>query len=166
MADYIPILDTQIAPDAPLTAALAAQWRDNPIAIARGAAGAPRIVPAALDRAYVWSGGGLGQGNQISLGWDGGRLLAAVDGSFQGTIHTSSMGWSWTGTYAILHNNNAHVIQHNAVVPGSQLRRGLDFETAVLSSTAAVNFGSWRAMMDVRGVQGDNLSPGLFLRVS
>lgn len=164
MADYIPILDTQIAPDAPLTAALAAQWRDNPIAIARGAAGAPRIVPAALDRRYVQSH--LGHGNQISLGWDGVGIIAAVDVTSWGTIHSSILQWASVGTYAILHNNNAHVIPHNVVVPGSQLRRGLGFETAVLSGTAAVNFGSWRAMMDVPRVQGDALSPGLFLRVS
>ena len=166
MADYIPILDTQIAPDAPLTASLAAQWRDNPIAIARGAAGAPRIVPAALDRQYVWSGGGLGHGNQITMGWDGSGLIAQVDNSFQGTVHTSSLTWAYFGTYAILHNDNAHTIPHNVVVPGSQLRRGFGFGTTVRSSTAAINFGSWRAMVDVPGVQGDSLSPGLFLRVS
>jgi uncharacterized protein YaiE (UPF0345 family) len=42
MADYVEILDTQIEPDAPLTAVLAGQWRDNPIAIAQGSVGAPR----------------------------------------------------------------------------------------------------------------------------
>jgi hypothetical protein len=49
MADYVQILDTQIEPDAPLTSTLAAQWRDNPIAIAEGAAGAPRNRPLSLD---------------------------------------------------------------------------------------------------------------------
>ena len=46
MADYVEILDTQIEPDAPLTAVLAGQWRDNPIAIAEGANGAPLISGA------------------------------------------------------------------------------------------------------------------------
>ena len=134
--------------------------------LANGAAGWPRITPAALDRGYVQVGGGLGHGNQISLGWDGVGFVAAVDGIFQGTIHTSSLGWADFGTYAILHNNSHNNIARGAVVPGSQLRLGSGFETAVLSSTAAVNFGSWRAMMDVRGIQGDTLFPGLFLRVS
>ena len=49
MADYVEILDTQIEPDAPLTAVLAGQWRDNVLAIAEGAPDAPRIKDAALD---------------------------------------------------------------------------------------------------------------------
>jgi hypothetical protein len=48
MADYVQILDTQIEPDAPLTSTLAAQWRDNPIAIAEGAIGAPKVDRKAL----------------------------------------------------------------------------------------------------------------------
>ena len=49
MADYVEILDTQIEPDAPLTAVLAGQWRDNCIAIAEGAAGAPRVRTLAMQ---------------------------------------------------------------------------------------------------------------------
>lgn len=45
MADYNAILDTQIDPDAPLTANLASQFRDNPIAIAEGAVGSPSVLP-------------------------------------------------------------------------------------------------------------------------
>ena len=44
MADYEEILDTQIEPDAPLTAVLAAQWRDNPLAMFEGASDAPRLA--------------------------------------------------------------------------------------------------------------------------
>ena len=49
MSDYVEILDTQIEPDAPLTAVLAGQWRDNCIAIAEGADGAPRIQARGLS---------------------------------------------------------------------------------------------------------------------
>jgi hypothetical protein len=54
MSDYIEILDTQIEPDAPLTAVLAGQWRDNCIAIAQGAPGAPRLrgLAAMTPREY------------------------------------------------------------------------------------------------------------------
>jgi len=51
MADYVAITDTQVDPDAPLTSQLAYQWRDNPIAITEGAAGAPRNRPLSLDLA-------------------------------------------------------------------------------------------------------------------
>lgn len=48
MADWTGIADSSLDPDAPLTSELAYAWRDNPIAIAEGAAGAPRILDAAL----------------------------------------------------------------------------------------------------------------------
>lgn len=46
---YISITETETDPDAPLTSALAKKWRDNPIAIAEGASGAPKVVGAALN---------------------------------------------------------------------------------------------------------------------
>ena len=48
MADWTVITDASLDPDAPLTSELAYAWRDNPIAIAEGAAGAPRIQQGAL----------------------------------------------------------------------------------------------------------------------
>lgn len=47
MADWITIADSQLDPDAPLTSELAYAWRDNSIAIAEGAPGAPRVQPEA-----------------------------------------------------------------------------------------------------------------------
>ena len=44
MADYITITDSAIDPDAPLTSELAYAWRDNCVAIAEGAVGAPVTV--------------------------------------------------------------------------------------------------------------------------
>ena len=48
MADYIGITEAQSNPFAPLTSELVKQLRDNPIAIAEGAAGAPPILGRAL----------------------------------------------------------------------------------------------------------------------
>lgn len=53
MADWFSIPDTAVDPDAPLTSQLAYAWRDNCIAIAEGASGAPRIQPAALGSWYT-----------------------------------------------------------------------------------------------------------------
>lgn len=47
MADYIPITNTQIEPKAPVTSELMNQLRDNPIAIAEGSDGAPKVVAKA-----------------------------------------------------------------------------------------------------------------------
>jgi len=47
MATYDPPIDSQTDPDAPLTSNLGKRWDNNPIAIAEGASGAPRVSPAA-----------------------------------------------------------------------------------------------------------------------
>ncbi len=54
MADWTTITDTQVDPDAPLTSQLGYAWRDNPIAIAEGAVGAPRVMHNALNT-YIGS---------------------------------------------------------------------------------------------------------------
>ena len=48
MASYIEITDEETDPGAPVTSELLKRERDNPIAIAEGATGAPRILGAAL----------------------------------------------------------------------------------------------------------------------
>lgn len=53
MADWVTITDSQVDPDAPLTSELAYAWRDNPIAIAEGAPGAPKVVAEANAAPYV-----------------------------------------------------------------------------------------------------------------
>lgn len=53
MTDYIAINDTQLDPDAPLTSSLAYQWRNNPIAMAEGAAGAPLVQGHALENVFL-----------------------------------------------------------------------------------------------------------------
>lgn len=57
MADYFAIPDSAIDPDAPVTSELAYALRDNPIAIAEGAAGAPRIQFGAMGSWLTTSGG-------------------------------------------------------------------------------------------------------------
>lgn len=50
MADYIAINPTEYEPEAPLTSSLAARMVNNPVAIAEGAPGAPRVQAAALSQ--------------------------------------------------------------------------------------------------------------------
>lgn len=52
MTSYIAITNAETDPEAPLTSELAKKWRDNPIAITEGAAGAPRILGEAIARGY------------------------------------------------------------------------------------------------------------------
>ncbi len=71
MADWTTISDTSVDPDAPLTSQLGYAWRDNPIAIAEGATGAPRILIGAIER--------LTTGAQVRLRNDG--LAGAATGT-------------------------------------------------------------------------------------
>ena len=67
MADWTVITDAQLDPDAPLTSDLAYAWRDNPIAIAEGASGAPRIRADAM--------GGSVAGNTLLFGCGGSSVV-------------------------------------------------------------------------------------------
>ena len=55
MTEYSPITDAQIESESPIDATLATQWRDNPIAITEGSAGAPKIQSAAMGANSVLS---------------------------------------------------------------------------------------------------------------
>jgi hypothetical protein len=55
MADYTTITDAQVDPEAPITSELMSALRDNPIAIAEGAVGAPRIVADTFNGAVAGS---------------------------------------------------------------------------------------------------------------
>ena len=48
-ADYIPVVDSSVDPDAPLTSDLMYRLRDNPIAIAEGAVNAPKVRSEGLN---------------------------------------------------------------------------------------------------------------------
>ena len=61
MEDYIPITEAQSDPEGAVDSSLIKRLRDNPIAIAKGAAGAPKIQYAALDEGLAQQpAGGLG----------------------------------------------------------------------------------------------------------
>ena len=49
MADWKQIPDTDVDPDAPITSELMYALRDNPVAVAEGAIGAPKIHPNAIQ---------------------------------------------------------------------------------------------------------------------
>lgn len=56
MATYTAITDAEIDQDSPVTQTLMTKYRDNLIATAEGAAGAPRIEDAALDTTVTTAG--------------------------------------------------------------------------------------------------------------
>lgn len=104
MADWTVITDSSLDPDAPLTSELAYAWRDNPIAIAEGAAGAPRILDAALgttptnagrnwvaQRTVTASASGVGQYAFL-------RVLGSAGYNPGDTVDASVTGLQWSGS--------------------------------------------------------------------
>jgi hypothetical protein len=119
MADYVTITDAQVDPEAPITSELMSALRDNPIAIAEGAVGAPRIEPIAFSAnyytagavgTYVWARRTTGTGD-VSFGTTlagsslsptsaayGSNAFNIVPGAF--TIGSALSGtWRAMGTY-------------------------------------------------------------------
>lgn len=167
MADYLPINPTEIEPEAPLTSSLAARWSNNPIAIAEGAPGAPRIQTAAIANGAV-TAAKLATGTS-ERDWVLARVAAAPLGA--------------VGTYASLVIADAAVgltgiatSSEGATRPGSELRwsptdlSGSSGQPPVSSTSPS---GTWRCMgravtaivagdMDVRVTR----RPALWLRVA
>ena len=77
MTDYLPITDAETDPGAPGTSELWKKWRDNPIAIAEGATGAPRVQGIALGGMYLGSFTQDGKNPKALVGLDRVGLLVA-----------------------------------------------------------------------------------------
>lgn len=70
MADYIVINDVEVEPEAPIISSLGVRWRDNAIAIAEGADGAP-VVRAGWHPYDLSNVGDSDDGEIYSFGTDG-----------------------------------------------------------------------------------------------
>jgi hypothetical protein len=83
MTTYTAITDAEIDQDSPLTETLATKWRDNPIAITEGAAGAPRIVAGALD---------IGTGSASGTSVGGGTVVVGLSSNYSFIPNASVSG--------------------------------------------------------------------------
>ena len=141
--------------------------RDNPIAIAAGDVGAPRVVPAGLDRADVRQGAGVGMAtNEVRIGFDGGAaILAQVDTTPFGTLHTSGLSTGAVGTYAMLRlNDDAVTLNPGDTRAGSSLR----YSNAAGATGGAAPSGTWRLNGGpvVGASAGGSGSVAIWLRIS
>lgn len=109
---YIPINNTQVDPDSPVTAELMTALRDNPLAIAAGEAGAPRIARSAMGlMGFAGAGNfsttaGVGTDFRIDVGGSARQAVFHVHGIAVGGGGTSrpirirmsgNGGTTWTG---------------------------------------------------------------------
>lgn len=153
--------------DKPWTSALAFAVRDNPIAIAAGDPGAPRIVPGALDRAYIRQGQGLGMlGNNVFVGWNGSQIILQIDSTPLGTIHYSGLARGDIGSYAFcsvrpVSDIGTLNVSGGANVAGSSLFYALVDAIGPIGDAPALS-GTWRNM----GLDVANEQATLFMRVA
>ena len=120
MADWTELDTDTLLPGEPLTSAKVLAFYENPIALAEGAADAPRIEDAALDTGAATSAG---------VTWWGLRSAGAAAGS--------------VGTYAFLTVSNENVtFSFGDTTAGSGLRHSNAGGTNNPTSVA----GTWRCM--------------------
>ena len=94
MTTYNAIPDSLLEPDDPITSDIGFRWRDNPIAMFEGSAGAPRLQFAALD-AWFTTLGAVG-----SM-----AFLATISGS-SGVINAGATFAGSALTYSGFHKSN------------------------------------------------------------
>ena len=98
MADYTDLPDTAVGIGGIPSGTTVTALRDNPIAIAEGAVGAPRIVDAALDVTVAYYGGKIAQFSAGSVGsYAFLRRPSGVEINPGGTVAGSSLTYSDSG---------------------------------------------------------------------
>lgn len=154
MTDYTSIANSQIDPKAPVTSELMTALRDNPIAIAEGAAGAPKIA----DKVLFASQTGSGHATVTGLGDFSGCFVdvsAYIDGDEFGSstvsFEVTDNGSTWYGGTSLLTSTDTDHV-------GSG-RLFLDFSTGAyhfVGTSAGTNDIRWFASSGT--VSGASLS--------
>lgn len=139
MADWTVLTNEELEPGAPARSSQAISLRDNIIAQAEGATGAPKTQTAAIEDDAV-TADKLSETTE-ERNWVNGRIA------------TSSVGA--VGTYAMLR-------RETGVVPGNTYSGGLTYSNGVAGQGGAAG-GTWRAM---GGTNAGTPESTLFLRVS
>lgn len=98
MADYNPILDAETDPEAGLRSSLFKRLRANPIAIAEGAVGAPRVQPKAVFSPGILGDAGITGTSWIAVtGLDGIKTICLTAGTDSGTSASLNLQFSADG---------------------------------------------------------------------
>lgn len=140
MADWRNISDTEVDPDAPVTSELAYAFRDNVIAMAEGASGAPRISGAMIS---------IGNGTMI-----GAYIMAYT---------ASSVNYADVVAGSSLFPAGALNTASNDPTSGNS------FSASAGRRSTSINFGSWRCcgmVSAASGVGSTSSGSSLFQRVA
>lgn len=151
MATWTNIGDTFLEPGKPARSVDALALRDNPIAIAQGASGAPAVLSAALQD-YPWGGEDVRNG---SVGAE--KLQAGATEINWVLARTASAGTSAVGSYAFLATFGSFTTSAGGTRSGADLRYSSG--AGDISGTPP---GTWRCMGYVIGSN----SASLWLRIA
>lgn len=103
MTDYTSIADSQVEPLSPVTSELMTALRDNPLAIAEGSIGAPRMVLKSIERLVA----GDTIRSQRSLLLANGEVITHSFAFIQiGTIRCTTSGTGGGGTWLVSRTRN------------------------------------------------------------
>ena len=169
MATWTNIPDSNIEPGKPIRSIDGLALRDNPIAIAEGASGAPRIQTAGIQDSAVTTAK-IADANVITAKLAAGERMTTAN--VLGQTAGASVGA--VGTYAFLRPNNTTVYNPGNTLAGSNLRyNGALTSSAELFSNVfdkGTPSGTWRCMggRDVRNEAGTQRSfaATVWLRIS
>lgn len=160
MANYFNIPNSMLDPDAPLISELAYAWRDNPIAIAEGASGAPRVFGRATRPEVKVQGPTTGAMNCLGLaGYTGVYGEVSTFNSTMRMRFSNDNGASWFADVAIAETHARNykcqvwVNFSNGSVKALQTKQDTEatpytyylFETTVSGLTSACNAVSFNS---------------------
>ena len=128
MATWTAVPDSSLEPGKPIRSIDAIALRDNPVAIAEGAFGAPKIVS---DSAINWNGGGAGVAPAVN--WVGAK--------------TSLLSAGAVGSYAFARRaSGTFTTTFGGTIEGSLLRPVGVIEAGIIVSLSLALSGTWRCM--------------------
>lgn len=167
-ASWTNIQDNFLEPGKPVRSVDGLALRDNPIAIAQGASGAPRVQNAAINNGAV-TNAKLG-GSAVTNPKVANRTLGAEKFQVGATernwvlARTAAAAVGAVGTYAMLQRQTVSgTTKTGGTMPGS----GLRYATADGSNGSIVPSGTWRNMGLTTSAGGDGeRRTTLWLRVS
>ncbi|MGR3525057.1 MAG: hypothetical protein ACU0CT_03545 [Paracoccaceae bacterium] len=141
--------------------------------------GAWALAGAGFTPVEQGGGSGMSAGNKVRFGWNGAdALLAQVDSTALGVVHTSNLSAGAIGTYTLARRMTASDLAFGATVAGSDLRPiSALYRMNVASSgnnefsTGAALSGTWRCMgaldtVQVIGGISEMYGATLFMRIA
>ena len=153
MTDYTTLSNTAVGVGGLPSGATVTALRDNPIAIAEGAVGAPRVLDAALDATVTTAG----------IDW----VMNRTAGATAGAVGVYSFLFNATKGQSIIAGTNyaGSSLRYTGIRATANLVTNLSGVNVVSSGASSTQSGTWKAMSTAGNVT-DYFAATLFLRIA